>query len=79
MKNYVALISDATGRYAFVWVVAKSWDDAIEQLEDVGCEVVEDQTDEYESEDFESEEAMAELGVYTITALVASPDFIAHN
>ena len=77
--NYVALIVDATGRYAFVWVVAKSWDDAIEQLEDIGAEVIEDQTMEYEPEDFESSETMRELGVCTISELINSPDFIAHN
>ena len=75
--NYVALIVDATGRYAFVWVEAESWDEAIDQLEDVGCEVVEDQTMEYEPEDFKPE-AMKELGVCTIFELVNSPDFIAH-
>ena len=73
--NYVALIADATGRYAFVWVEAESWDKAIDQLEDVGCEVVEDQTMEYEPEDFESLETMKELGVCTISELINSPDF----
>jgi hypothetical protein len=76
--NYVALIVDATGRYAFVLVEAESWDKAIDQLEDVGCEVVEDQTMEYEPEDFKSPETMKELGVCTISELINSTDFIAH-
>jgi hypothetical protein len=79
MTNYVALVADATGRYAFVWVEAESWNKAIDQLEDVGCEVIEDQTTDYESEDFESPETMRELGVCTISELVNSTDFIAHN
>lgn len=79
MSKYVALIADATGRYAFVFVEAPSWDEAVDQLEDIGCEVIEDQTDEYEEEDFESDESMRELGVFTISELVASSDFIAHN
>jgi hypothetical protein len=83
MNKYVALIADATGRYAFVFVEALSWDEAIDQLEDVGCEVIEDQTDEYESEDLEkfttTANYRAEYGVCTISELVRNPDFIAHN
>lgn len=83
MSKYVALIADATGRYAFVFVEAPSWDEAIDQLEDVGCEVSEDQTSEYELEDLEkfttTAEYRAEYGVCTISELVGNSDFIPHD
>lgn len=47
--TYVALIVDASGRYAHVYGNANSWDSFADQLEDVGCEVVEDQTSDYEN------------------------------
>lgn len=47
--TYVALISDATGRYAHVYGNANSWSQFIDELEDAGCEVVENQTEDYES------------------------------
>jgi hypothetical protein len=47
--TYVALIADATGRYAHVYGNANSWSQFCNELEDVGCEVVENQTDVYES------------------------------
>ena len=48
MTHYVALVSDLTGRYANVLVQANTWDQAIDQLEDAGCEVIEDQSEDYE-------------------------------
>jgi len=47
--TYVALVADATGRYAHVYGNTNSWDQFLDQLEDVGCEVVEDQTSDYET------------------------------
>jgi hypothetical protein len=47
--TYVALIADATGRYAHVYGNANSWSQFIDELEDVGCEVIENQTEDYES------------------------------
>jgi hypothetical protein len=49
--NYVALIADSNGRYANIIVPATSWDHAIDQLEDIGCEVVECQSDDYEEDE----------------------------
>jgi hypothetical protein len=46
--TYVALIADATGRYAHVHGNANSWANFIDQLEDLGCEVIENQTSDYE-------------------------------
>ena len=47
--TYVALISDATGRYAHVYGNANSWAQFVNELEDIGCEVVENQTSDYDS------------------------------
>jgi hypothetical protein len=47
--TYVALIADASGRYASVYGNANSWDSFVDQLEDVGCEVVENQTSDYDN------------------------------
>lgn len=47
--TYVALIADATGRFAHVYGNANSWSQFIDELEDVGCEVIENQTEDYES------------------------------
>jgi hypothetical protein len=72
MNNYVALITDATGAYATVYVQAKSWSEAIDMLEDTGCEVIEDQTSDYEEEDFVSPASLARMGLYTIDTLLKS-------
>jgi hypothetical protein len=46
MKMHVALIADARGYYCHVWGKAPSWDHFLNQLEDIGVEVIEDQTEE---------------------------------
>ena len=83
MNNYVALIADAAGHYAFVLTKAKSWDEATGHLEDLGCEVVEDQTDEYDADDLEKLEATREYrleyGVCTLSELMVNRNFIAHT
>jgi hypothetical protein len=48
MAIHIALIVDATGRYAHVWGEASSWDDFIDQLEELGAEVIEEQTSDWE-------------------------------
>jgi hypothetical protein len=77
---YVALIVDAAGHYAFVVTKAKDWDEAIDQLENIGCEVVEDQTDEYEADDLEnlmtSKEFRIEYGVCSLSELIVNRNFI---
>ena len=57
--TYVALISDATGRYAHVYGNTNSWSQFVDQLEDAGCEVIENQTADYES--------LAEIEKYCVT------------
>ena len=75
MTRYVALIADRTGRYAHVAVNAYNWNNAIDQLEDAGCEVVENQSDDYEDC---WEEELNEVGVLTITQLLQNTDFMAY-
>ena len=45
---HIALIADAAGRYAHIWSEARTWNQFVDQLEDVGCEVIEDQTIEWD-------------------------------
>ena len=45
---FVALVTDRTGRYAHVCGTARTWSQFSDQLEDIGCEVVEDQTEEWD-------------------------------
>ena len=78
MSHYVALVADATGRYATVYVPGRSWSNVIDQLEDIGCEVIKDQTDDYETEDFKDEESMKEVGLWTIATLNNDSDFVSH-
>lgn len=75
MIKYIALIADYTGRYAHVMVEAESWDKAIDQLEDAGCEVIEDQTDDYEGY---WPEDLREMDVLTIDQLLTTTNFVSH-
>ena len=78
MSHYVALVADATGRYATVCVPGRTWSNVVDQLEDIGCEVIENQTDDYEAEDFKDEESMKEVGLWTISTLRSKSNFVAH-
>ncbi len=71
--DYVALVADASGRYAHVHGTAESWHEYIDQLEDIGCEVVENQTDDYDSFDLDN---LKECGVIPISLLLKDTDFI---
>ena len=48
MQTRIALIADRSGRYAHVWGTAPTWNQFVDQLEDAGCEVVEDQTEDWD-------------------------------
>lgn len=48
--TYVALCADATGRYVHVYGNHNSWDNFVDQLEDAGCEVVENQTQDWDGD-----------------------------
>ena len=78
MSHYVALVADATGRYATVCVPGRTWSSVVDQLEDIGCEVIENQTDDYEAEDFKDEESMKEVGLWTISTLRSKSNFVAY-
>lgn len=79
MSHYVALVSDAAGRYATVYVPGRSWNNVVDQLEDIGCEVIENQTDDYEVSDFDDKESMKEVGLWTISDLVGDKTtFVPH-
>lgn len=47
MTLHIALISDRSGRYAHVWSDLCTWNQFVDQLEDIGCEVIENQTIEW--------------------------------
>ena len=75
MNQFVALITDATGSYATVVVSANTWSNAVNQLEDIGCEVIENQSEDYEGY---WDEDLKDEGVLTINELLSNSDFVAH-
>jgi hypothetical protein len=82
MTTYVALIADESGRYCHVYGDAVNWSTYVDQLEDLGAEVIEDQTCDYEITHVgiwtPSLRAMEEdLGVVHISRLIKDTDFIA--
>ena len=76
MNTYVALTADATGRYCHVYGTANTWHNYCAQLEELGCEVVENQTDDYDIEDLGTIDD--EIGVVPINKLLTTTDFISH-
>ena len=76
MQTYVALIADAAGRYCHVYGTAVDWPSFVDQLEEVGVEVVEDQTSDYDDIDTLSVDDMHEYGVVTVQELTIHTDAI---
>ena len=76
MNTYVALIADVTRRYCHVYGTANTWHNLVDQLEDLGAEVIEDQTDDYDIQDLGTIDD--EIGVVSINKLLTSTYFIAH-
>lgn len=72
--TYVALVADATGRYAHVYGNANSFIQFIDQLEDVGCEVIENQTNEYDNDI-----RLIQDHCLSIQQLLADTDFVPHD
>jgi hypothetical protein len=73
VTTYVALIADYTGRYLHVYGTARTWPNFVDQLEDLGCEVIENQSDDYEGylpEEYE------EAGAIPIGNLLTQTDFV---
>jgi hypothetical protein len=76
MQSYVALVADMTGRYAHVCGTAIDWASFVDQLEEVGCEVIENQTDDYEPIDELTLDDMHEYGVITVQELITHTDAV---
>jgi threonine dehydratase len=76
-RLFVALCADAAGRYAHIVVTADSWSHAVDQLEDAGAEVIEDQSEDYEPEDLATMDAREEVGAVALEDLGVT-DFIPH-
>ena len=70
MNNYVALVSDQTLRVSWVYLSANSWDEAVNQLEETGFEVVEDQTEDFSDIDLSDANERKEAIVSTIEELL---------
>jgi len=76
MQTYVALVADMTGRYAHVYGTAIDWPSFTDQLEEVGCEVIENQTDDYEPIDELTLDDMREYDVVTVQELITHTDAV---
>jgi len=75
MQNFVALVNDARGVYAWVYVQASSWDEACDLLENAGAEVGENQTEEYKDCDFNNPKDLEESDLLTLEEFKNHPDF----
>ena len=76
MQSYVALVADMTGRYAHVYGTAIDWPSFTDQLEEVGCEVIENQTDDYEPIEEQTLDDMHEYDVVTVQELITHTDAV---
>ena len=76
MQTYVALVADMTGRYAHVYGTAIDWSSFADQLEGVGCEVIENQTDDYEPIDELTLDDLREYDVVTVQELITHTDAV---
>jgi len=77
-RLYVGLCADATGRYAHIVVTADSWSHAVDQLEEAGAEVIEDQSEDYEPDDLATFHSREEVGAVALEDLGVT-DFIPHT
>jgi hypothetical protein len=76
MQSYVALVADMTGRYAWVYGTAIDWSSFVDQIEEVGCEVIENQTDDYEPIDELTLDDLHEYDVITVQELITHTDAV---
>ena len=76
MQSYVALVADMTGRYAWVYGTAIDWPSVTDQLEGVGCEVIENQTEDYEPIHELTFDELHEYGVVTVQELTTHTDAV---
>ena len=75
MGIQVALVADRSGRYAHVWGQARTFNQFHEQLEDIGCEVIEDQSSDWDgcTRDEIAEDCLS------VHQLLNDSDFIPHD
>lgn len=75
MRTHIALVADQNGRYAHVWGTAQTFSLFHDQLEDIGCEVIEDQTEEWDgcTRDEIAEDCLS------VHQLLNDSDFIPHD
>lgn len=74
MGIHIALVADHSGRYAHVWGNARTFNQFSDQLEDIGCEVIEDQSIEWDgcTRDEIAEDCL------TVHQLLSDTDFVAY-
>jgi len=70
MNNYVALVSDQTLRISWIYLSANSWDEAVDQLEENGFEVVTDQTENFSDIDLTDASERQKSNVHTIEEIL---------
>jgi hypothetical protein len=75
MNHYVALVADATGKYAHVYGKYMTWHEFCDELEEAGCEVVEDQSYEYVTDNKVVFSELATDAVCTLQELIDAPGF----
>jgi len=75
MNHYVALVADATGKYAHVYGKYMTWHEFCDELEEAGCEVVENQSDEYVTDNKVVFSELAANAVCTLQELIDAPGF----
>lgn len=75
MRTHIALVADRSGRYAHVWGTAQTFALFHDQLEDIGCEVIEDQSIEWDgcTRDEIAEDCLS------VHQLLNDSDFIPHD
>ena len=71
----IALVADRTRRYAHVWGSPYSWNQFVNQLEDIGCEVIEEQTEDWDG--CTNEEIQADC--LSVHQLIHDSDFVPHD
>lgn len=75
MGLHIALVADRSGRYAHVWGTARTFNQFSDQLEDIGCEVIQDQSIEWDdcTRDEIAEDCLS------VHQLLNDSDFIPHE
>lgn len=71
---YVALLTDANGSYFYAYDDVANFRELASKLEDIGAEVIEDQTDDWDG-DIEG----IKEDCYTIDELLTQSGFVSHD